>query len=109
MFGFTSSARIQVATGGADGILQSKLGEKLSALYEAIASLAAEPKPEDAASGNEHVFENFHSSRTIRKLILDCPAFALILWNKALEGKSKLWAQGHRFVINFSIFWYFGS
>ncbi|TYK02929.1 pumilio-like protein 24 [Cucumis melo var. makuwa] len=85
----------EVATGGADGILQSKLGEKLSALYEAIASLAAEPKPEDAASGNEHVFENFHSSRTIRKLILDCPAFALTLWNKALEGKSKLWAQGH--------------
>ncbi|XP_031743892.1 pumilio homolog 24 isoform X2 [Cucumis sativus] len=85
----------EVATGGADGILQSKLGEKLSALYEAIASLAAEPKSEDAASGDEHVFENFHSSRTIRKLVLDCPAFALTLWNKALEGKSKMWAQGH--------------
>ncbi|CAK9328961.1 unnamed protein product [Citrullus colocynthis] len=92
---FGREVMYEVATGGADGILQSKLGEKLSALYEAIASLAAEPKSEDAASGDEHVLENFHSSRTIRKLILDCPAFALTLWNKALEGKSKTWSQGH--------------
>ncbi|KAG7026331.1 Pumilio-like 24 [Cucurbita argyrosperma subsp. argyrosperma] len=92
---FGREVMYEVATGGADGILQSKLGEKLSGLYEAIASLAAEPKSEDAAAGDEHVLENFHSSRTIRKLILDCPAFALTLWTTALEGKSKLWAQGH--------------
>lgn len=92
---FGREVMYEVATGGADGVLQSKLGEKLSGLYEAIASLAAEPKSEDAAAGDEHVLENFHSSRTIRKLILDCPAFALTLWTTALEGKSKLWAQGH--------------
>ncbi|XP_022156022.1 pumilio homolog 24 [Momordica charantia] len=92
---FGREVMYEVATGGADGILQPKLGEKLSALYEAIASLAAEPKSEEAALGEEHVLENFHSSRTIRKLILDCPPFALTLWNKAIEGKSKIWAQGH--------------
>ncbi|XP_022930491.1 pumilio homolog 24 [Cucurbita moschata] len=92
---FGREVMYEVTTGGADDVLQSKLGEKLSGLYEAIASLAAEPKSEDAAAGDEHVLENFHSSRTIRKLILDCPAFALTLWTTALEGKSKLWAQGH--------------
>ncbi|OVA18708.1 Pumilio RNA-binding repeat [Macleaya cordata] len=43
----------------------------------------------------KHVLENFHSSRTIRKLILDCPTFASTLWKVALEGKCEMWAQGH--------------
>ncbi|KAE9602582.1 putative armadillo-like helical protein [Lupinus albus] len=69
------------------------LDDKINSLHEAIASLAAEFKSED--SQEEHVFENFHSSRTIRKLILDCPNFASTLWEKALKGKSELWAHGH--------------
>ncbi|CAL5337916.1 unnamed protein product [Camellia sinensis] len=84
----------EVATGGAGGILLSTLDTNLDALHRAIASLVAELKLED--SEEEHLLENFHSSRTIRRLVLDCPAFASILWKKALKGKSEMWAQGHR-------------
>jgi len=70
------------------------LGDKINSLHNAVASLAAMPKSED--SQEEHVLENFHSSRTIRKLILDCPNFASTLWEKALKGKSELWVHGHR-------------
>lgn len=87
---------MQVATGGAGGILHPALDEKLDALHGAIAAIAAQPKPE--GSEEEHVLENFHSSRTIRKLVLDCPTFASTLWKIALEGKCALWSQGHRFV-----------
>ncbi|RDX94671.1 Pumilio-like 24 [Mucuna pruriens] len=83
----------EVATGGSDGIMLPTLDDKINSLHNAVASLAAMPKPED--SQEEHVLENFHSSRTIRKLILDCPNFASTLWEKALKGKSELWAHGH--------------
>ncbi|CAN6551311.1 unnamed protein product [Malus baccata var. baccata] len=87
----------EVATGGAGGILHPTLDDKLNELYEAMASLVAEPKSQESKedSKEEHILENFHSSRTIRKLILDCPTFASTLWNKALKGKCDLWAQGH--------------
>lgn len=90
---------MQVATGGSGGILQLPLGDRLNILHEAIAALAAESKSEE--SEKEHVLENFHSSRTIRKLVLDCPNFATTLWNKALKGKCGQWAQGHRLVFTF--------
>ncbi|KAK3429606.1 hypothetical protein EUGRSUZ_E01101 [Eucalyptus grandis] len=83
----------EVATGGADGILHPTLDDKINSLHEAIAALAAQPKSEDTKE--EHVLENFHSSRTIRKLIVDCPSFAVTLWEKALKGKCRTWAQGH--------------
>ncbi|CAL5395729.1 unnamed protein product [Camellia sinensis] len=83
----------EVATGGAGGILLSTLDTNLDALHRAIASLVAEPKLED--SEEEHLLENFHSSRTIRRLVLDCPAFASTLWKKAVKGKSEMWVQGH--------------
>eukprot|EP00262_Sarcandra_glabra_P017584 TRINITY_DN6061_c0_g1_i1.p1 TRINITY_DN6061_c0_g1~~TRINITY_DN6061_c0_g1_i1.p1 ORF type:complete len:660 (-),score=112.79 TRINITY_DN6061_c0_g1_i1:326-2281(-) len=83
----------EVATGGAGSILRQTLSEKLGTLYEAIASIAALSKTEE--SDGEHVFENFHSSRTIRKLVLDCPTFATTLWKSALEGKCEMWVQGH--------------
>lgn len=85
----------QVAVGGFDGILCPSLSEKLRELYEAIASVAAKPKPEEAEKNSEHILEDFHSSRTIRRLVLDCPAFASILFKKALSGQCRLWAQGH--------------
>lgn len=84
---------MQVAVGGADGILNS-LTDRISALHEAIASAASLPKKEE--SEEEHVFENFHSSRTIRKLILSSPTFATTLWTKAMKSKCEMWAQGHR-------------
>lgn len=83
----------KVATGGADGILNSTMEDKLDTLHKAIASHVAEPKSEE--SEEEHVLENFHSSRTVRKLILDCPTFASTLWNTALKGKCETWAVGH--------------
>lgn len=82
----------EVATGGADGILHPSMDEKLGKLHEAIACLVAEPKVEGA---DEHLLEHFHSSRTIRKLILDSPVFASVLWEKALKGKCAIWSQGH--------------
>ncbi|KAM7485032.1 hypothetical protein LguiA_001041 [Lonicera macranthoides] len=83
----------EVATGGADGILHPCLDEKLHTLHEAVASVVAQPKSD--VPEEEHLLENFHSSRTIRKLVLDCPAFASTLWGNALKGKCKTWAQGH--------------
>lgn len=87
---------MQVAVGAAGGILSPALDEKFEALHGAIATLAAQSKSEE--SEGEHILENFHSSRTIRKLVLDCPSFASSLWKIALEGKCEMWAQGHRFV-----------
>lgn len=90
---FGKEVMYEVATGGADGILLNDLDEKLHNLYEAVAALAAKPKSE--GSKEEHLLENFHSSRTIRKLVLDCPSFASVLWENTLKGKCEMWAQGH--------------
>ncbi|VVA97915.1 unnamed protein product [Arabis nemorensis] len=113
---FAKEVVYEVAIGGYDGILCPSLSEKLSELYEAIASVAAKPKPQELEKNSEpkaqaakpksqaakpkpqelkHVLENFHSSRTIRRLVLDCPAFASILFKKALSGNCRSWAQGH--------------
>ncbi|XP_010487548.1 PREDICTED: pumilio homolog 24 [Camelina sativa] len=85
----------EVAVGGADGILCPSLSEKLCELYEAISSVAAKPKPQESEKDSEHILENFHSSRTIRRLVLDCPGFASTLFKKALSGKCRSWAAGH--------------
>ncbi|CAA0834839.1 Pumilio homolog 24 [Striga hermonthica] len=83
----------EVATGGADRILHPTLDEKLGQLHEAIASIAFQPKVDEPEQ--EHILEHFHSSRAIRKLVLDCPAFASTLWEKALKGKCEIWSKGH--------------
>ncbi|XP_052149675.1 pumilio homolog 24 [Oryza glaberrima] len=80
----------EVAVGGEDNILEG-ITDRIYSLHNAIASDAARPKTEDT----EHAFDNYHSSRLIRRLILESPAFAAILWKKALEGKCKTWADGH--------------
>ncbi|GAB2227514.1 hypothetical protein Droror1_Dr00009336 [Drosera rotundifolia] len=85
----------EVVRGGADGILGPTFTDKLTTLREAIASLAARPKPADNEKKDDHVLLNFHSSRTIRKLVLDCPPFASILWKEAIKGKSETWANDH--------------
>lgn len=86
--------RMQVAKGGSDDILGPTLDDKLNTLHETVASLASKSKSE--VSEEEHILENFHSSRTIRKLVMDCPKFASSLWKNAIKGKTELWAQGHR-------------
>lgn len=87
-------ANLKVAVGGKDNILEG-ISDRIHMLHDAIASDAAQPKTEDI----EHAFENFHSSRVIRKVIIDCPAFAVTLWKKALKGKCKIWAHGHRYFV----------
>ncbi|XP_031110494.1 pumilio homolog 24 [Ipomoea triloba] len=90
---FGKDVIFEVASGGADGILHPTLDEKLGALHGAIASLASQPKLEE--SEEEHLLEQYHSSRTIRKLVLECPAFACKLYENALKGKCATWVQGH--------------
>lgn len=80
----------EVAVGGKDNVLEG-VTEQIHLLHDAIASDAAQPKTE----GIEHAFENYHSSRIIRRMILDSPAFAATLWEKALKGKCKLYADGY--------------
>ncbi|KAL6893744.1 hypothetical protein ACP4OV_007842 [Aristida adscensionis] len=87
---FGKDVLYEVAVGGKDNVLED-ITDKITLLHNAIASDAAQRKTEDI----EHAFENFYSSRVIRKLIIDCPAFAATLWKKALEGKCKIWADGH--------------
>ncbi|KAK1315638.1 hypothetical protein QJS10_CPA05g00322 [Acorus calamus] len=82
----------EVATGGSDAVLQCSSAEKIDELHRTIASLAALPKTEEL---QDHILEHFHSSRTIRKLVLECPKFASTLWKSALTGKCEMWAQGH--------------
>lgn len=79
-----------MAVGGKDNVLDG-LTDRIHMLHDAIASDAAQPKTEDT----EHAFENFFSSRVIRRMVIDCPAFAVTLWRKALQGKCKIWAEGH--------------
>ncbi|KZV58235.1 pumilio24 [Dorcoceras hygrometricum] len=83
----------EVSSGGADGILHPNLNENLGSLHENIASAAAQPKQDEPEE--EHLLENFHSSRTIRKLVLNCHEFAMVLWEKALKGKCGIWVEGH--------------
>uniref|UniRef100_A0A0D9V2M4 PUM-HD domain-containing protein n=1 Tax=Leersia perrieri TaxID=77586 RepID=A0A0D9V2M4_9ORYZ len=80
----------EVVIGGKDNVLEG-ITDRIHSLHNAIASDAARPKTEDT----EHAFDNYHSSRLIRRLILESQSFAAILWNKALEGNCKTWADGH--------------
>ncbi|GAB2294313.1 hypothetical protein Dimus_028523 [Dionaea muscipula] len=92
---FGKAVVYEVAMGGSDGILGPNLNDKITALHQSIASLAAQPRPCDDEKKELHVLENFHSSRTIRRLVLDCPAFASLLWKVALQGKCETWANDY--------------
>lgn len=85
---------MKMAVGGEDNVLDG-LTDRIHMLHDAIASDAAQPKTEDM----EHAFENFFSSRVIRRMVIECPAFAVTLWRKALQGKCKIWAEGHRYYV----------
>ena len=39
--------------------------------------------------------EEWHATRTLRRLVLDSPSFAQLLWAGALKGHAALWAAGH--------------
>uniref|UniRef100_A0A0C9S2K7 TSA: Wollemia nobilis Ref_Wollemi_Transcript_18990_2729 transcribed RNA sequence n=1 Tax=Wollemia nobilis TaxID=56998 RepID=A0A0C9S2K7_9CONI len=93
----------EIASGGAEGILWKEAAGTVTSLHRAIADLGALPQTNEGMQTDEHLFIQYHSSRTIRKLILeshvpegvDASSFASILWDVALKGRCKLWAQGH--------------
>ncbi|XP_037444274.1 pumilio homolog 24-like [Triticum dicoccoides] len=87
---FGKDVLYEVAVGGKNNFLEG-VTDRIHVLHNAIACDAARLRTDD---GDEHAFDNHHSSRIIRRMILDCPAFAATLWEKALEGKCKLYADG---------------
>ncbi|KAM3279716.1 hypothetical protein ACQJBY_046845 [Aegilops geniculata] len=87
---FGKDVLYEVAVGGKNNFLKG-VTDRIQVLHNAIACDAARPRTDDV---DEHAFDNYHSSPIIRRMILDCPAFAATLWKKALEGKCKLYADG---------------
>lgn len=92
----------EAAKGGHDGVLWHVTPSGVSRLHQAIADISAWPRSAD--DSDEHLFEQYHSSRTIRRLILEqtvpssgatAPSFASVLWNTALKGRCREWASGH--------------
>ncbi|MCO5606421.1 hypothetical protein L7F22_060609 [Adiantum nelumboides] len=91
----------EVAKGGQDGVLWHVTPTGVCKLHQAIADVGAQPR---SPGEEEHIFEQYHASRTIKRLILEQavlpdditpPSFASVLWNTALKGKCTEWATGH--------------
>lgn len=96
-----------MARGGVDGVMWDVAYDGVLSLHRAIAALAAKIRELDTAGDTktEHVLEQYHASRTIRRLIInsdsspkgtDAPSFSATLWATALRKKCSLWAEGHR-------------
>ncbi|KAJ6313690.1 hypothetical protein OIU77_015054 [Salix suchowensis] len=75
---------IDICIENAEELLRSNFGKEV--LYEVATG---------GSGDKDHVLENFHSSRTIRKLVFESSMFATTLWKKALKGKCEQWTQGH--------------
>src|SRR3954463_9604454 len=83
----------KVAVGGKNNFLEG-VTDRIRVLHNAIACDAARPRTDDV---DEHAFDD-HPSRLIRRMVLDCPAFAATFWKKALKGKCKLYAEVFRYL-----------
>ncbi|XP_024374908.1 pumilio homolog 24 [Physcomitrium patens] len=91
----------EVAMGGVNGELWKTMPGAIMSLHKEIADLATiENQDEEDA----HVMEQYFSSPTLRRLILnstpppegvDGQSFATVFWSVALKKKCKRWAQGH--------------
>jgi hypothetical protein len=86
----------QVAKGGYQGVMVHIAPGGVSRVHQAIADLGAKSRTICTEGGLEHVFEQYHASRIIRKLIVEpiasvdgvsIPSFARVLWKTALKGK----------------------
>lgn len=93
---------MQVVRGSSGRLPYETLKKTIKSLHKVMASLAPMSKSED--SPEEHVLENFHSSRTIKRLVLESPIFAWTLWKKALKGKNESWAKCHRWANLFLLY-----
>jgi pumilio family protein 6 len=98
-----------VARGGVEGVLWDVARDGVLSVHQAIADLAARAPEADepGETKTEHVLEQYHASRTIRRLIINPevspkdskgPSFAATLWATALKKKCRRWAKGHRLV-----------
>jgi len=96
----------EVAMGGVDGELWRTMPAAVMSIHKEIADLATLP-PQGTGleeEKDEHVMEQYFSSRTIRRLILESKpppegisgqSFSALFWDVALKGKCRRWAQGH--------------
>ncbi|KAJ7298340.1 hypothetical protein O6H91_10G098900 [Diphasiastrum complanatum] len=91
----------EVAMGGTDALMYQATKD-VTLLQQAIADLAAVSRDSTAADQAEHVLQQYHSSRTIRRLVLNSQpsrmvpkSFSAQLWKRAIKGRCKMWAQGH--------------
>ncbi|KAH7431322.1 hypothetical protein KP509_08G042900 [Ceratopteris richardii] len=92
----------EVAKGGHDGVLWHVVPAGICKLHQAIADIGANPRAADF--DEEHIFEQYHASRTIRRLIIEptmlpnnvtARSFARVLWDTTLKGNCMEWATGH--------------
>jgi pumilio family protein 6 len=90
----------EVARGGEGDALREAAGdaaiqEVVSAIAAAVtASETAAPAGDDAGASTP-LREDFHASRTLRRLVLDSPQAAAALWKHCLASHVAKWAQGH--------------
>ncbi|KAK9810029.1 hypothetical protein WJX72_003629 [[Myrmecia] bisecta] len=102
---------VEVARGGAAGLLQELDAEGVKAVHDAIVSEAAcerpgpsnesQEEPGTSVQTVEHILEQYYSSRALRKLLLmgavEGPGgaaacdLATALWEGALKGRCKDW------------------
>lgn len=97
--------------GGVDGELWRTMPSAVMSIHKEIADLATLP-PQGTGleeEKDEHVMEQYFSSRTIRRLILESKpppegisgqSFSALFWDVALKGKCRRWAQGHRYFLH---------
>ena len=90
----------EVARGAEGDALRTAAGdaaiqEVTMAIAAAVtASETAAPSGEDAEASTP-LREDFHASRTLRRLALDSPTAAAALWKHCLAPNVAKWAQGH--------------
>ncbi|KAK9844997.1 hypothetical protein WJX74_009447 [Apatococcus lobatus] len=107
-----SDVAVEIARGGEHGFLGGADNAHLAAMHTAVVEAAAEPRqsatadaPKDAKPGEQHIMEDYYSSRALRSLVLmsrqpgaageTACSFAAALWAGALKGRCNLWVGTH--------------
>ena len=91
----------EVARGGEGDALRTAAGdaaiqEVVDAIAAAVtASESAAPSGDGGAAASTPLREDFHASRTLRRLVLDSPQAAAALWKGCLAAHVAKWATGH--------------
>ena len=100
----------EVARGGEGDALRTAVGDaQMQQLIDALATAVAAPEStpigkntarSDGAAADDDAAtsplrEEFHASRTLRRLVLDSPQAADALWTRCLSADVARWATGH--------------